>query len=122
MSKNLSTHEAWERAALYLSMCSGFPKDAKYTLLKTSQDYIEPLNQHKLVFTLMVDHPANIRAGQTLAEKAVEPIGPYYAKKQSEEHEPFKLLRELIDILELQTKEQRLKTGKTPFSGKKEGA
>lgn len=100
MRKMITTDEAWRRATRYLKMCCGFPEDAKCKLYKTQQTFMEPLNQHKVVFKLVIENPVNIPNNKALAEKAVEPVWAYYGNEEKIDDRPFKILRELIDILE----------------------
>ncbi len=81
-------------------MCSGFPENAKCRLYKSQQTYNQALNQHKLVFTVVVDHPVSIPTNKLLAEKAVEPVWAYYGDNDKFDGRPFEILRSLIDILE----------------------
>jgi len=106
----ISYRQAWDKAGYYLMACSGFPLKSKYKLTKTSQSYFDAIHQHKVVFTLMVDHPSMI------SEKMAEPVVGYQQaienKKNEELEKPFKLMRELIDILELRAKERALTISK----------
>ncbi len=107
--KTLTTQEAWEKAAYYLTMCCGFPKDTKRKLFKAEQSFCQATNQHKIVFTLLIDHPVRIPNNKPLAEKLVEPVDVYYRKPKEHNDETFKLLRQLIDIIELQAQEKEVK-------------
>ncbi len=100
MRKMITTDEALRKAAFYLKMCCGFPEDAKCKLYKTQQTFMEPLNQHKVVFKLVIENPVNIPNNKVLAEKAVEPVWVYYDNEEKIDDRPFKILRDLIDILE----------------------
>lgn len=103
----ISYQKAWDRAGYYLLACSGFPLKSKYKLRKTGQSYTDVLRQHKIVYTLIIEQPAKIsetKSDPTLGlNKAVDEI------KDKEIEEPFKLMRELLTILELRAKEQKVK-------------
>jgi len=106
---NITYKQAWKRAAYYLMACSGFPIDSKYKLLKMHQTFNQPLNQHRVEFCLIVDHPVLIQTDRFLGENSVEPIVSYDKQKPLKDADKFKLMRELIDILEIQAKEQQIK-------------
>lgn len=98
--KTLTTQEAWKKAAYYLTMCCGFPKDTKRKLFKAEQSFCQATNQHKIVFTLNIEHPVKIPTNKVLAEKAVEPVWAYYENDTKFDHSPFELLKDLIYVLE----------------------
>lgn len=105
---NLTPKQAWNKAAYLLMASCGFPLDSKFKLYKRHQTFMEPLNQHKVEFALIVDHPVMIKNNKLLGEKPVEPVVGYDKQKPIKDADKFKLMRELIDILELQAKEQQI--------------
>ena len=109
---DISYQEAWNRAAYYLTTCCGFPENAKCELKKTRQTYMEPLKQHKVTFTLVVDHPTPVietsSPPQVGYKQAVED------QKAKEIDKPFALMRELLSIIEKKHGTKRLKKDGKP--------
>lgn len=67
---------------------------------------MEQMNQHKVVFKLVIENLVNIPNHKVLAEKAVEPVDVYYRETPKINDETFNLLRHLIDIIELRSREK----------------
>lgn len=62
--------QAYDKAAKYLAICSGYPKNVRVQLYKTDQQFNTSKNCHELTFTMYVKQPEQVDMSAPLSESS----------------------------------------------------